>query len=394
MKILITIGWPLHHGGHLSSTLCLGKNLVQQNTIVDVIAPIGPMATEFTQQGMTVMRCKSFINKLPWNLLAVPQIIIATTKGNYQIIHAMDYQALYPSFIAAFILGKPFVYTKAGGTVPAYSIPPCDSVIVYSKELLSGIIKKFPHIVKELTLNKARIDTELYYPDKLTRPQTKPLHIFMAMRLAESKRTWLSTAIKGMKQLIDDNISFRFLLAGDGPLRNEIEQQICEINNLQNRETIQLLGPIFSPEEMRAHYNSADIVIGHGRGILEAMACQKTAICLGEQGLATLVEPKTVEIISEYNFSGRHIEFYPKTCSHLGDIIKTISKTPLKIKELAIFSEKYIKKEYSAEIGAQLLLSTYTSSITSFSKKKSFIRANWIGREITTRLKKTFYQCT
>lgn len=385
----MTIGWPLHHGGHLSSTLCLARHLIKNNHIINVMAPTGPMEDEFALQGVTVSQCELFTKKPLWNLLAVPQIIAAVIKGKFDIIHAMDYKSLYPSFIAASILGKPFIFTKAGGTVPSYRIPPCESVIVFSKELLNGMRKKHTNIVNELTLNKARIDTDQFFPDNTIITHKKALHIFMAMRLEEGKRPWLTAVIEGVKQLIDENIDFRFLLAGDGALRYEVEKQMYEINKLQGEGSMQMLGAITSQEEMRTQYNAANIVVGHGRGILEAMACQRPVICLGEQGGVTLVEPSTVEMISEYNFSGRHIKFYPETSNRFSCVIKMLYSNPAKMNDLAEFYKQYISEEYSAKIGAQKLSQIYTAIGTKLVEKKAMVRFSWIGREIILRLKKT-----
>ncbi len=60
--------------------------------------------------------------------------------------------------------------------------------------------------------------------------------------------------------------------------------------------------------------NEVDIVIGTGRGIVEAMACGRVACICGKFGCDGLVTPAVVEQQVQYNFSGRWLKGeLPKT---------------------------------------------------------------------------------
>lgn len=63
---------------------------------------------------------------------------------------------------------------------------------------------------------------------------------------------------------------------------------------------------MFGNDDLIQLYSYADLVMGHGRGILEAMACGKSVVVLNKNGTGEFVSDKNVNIVSKFNFSGRH----------------------------------------------------------------------------------------
>ena len=68
-----------------------------------------------------------------------------------------------PSFLAAVLLRKGFVYTKAGGPVYERVFPPRNvETVLYSQELVDGILRKYNIRNDNISLIVARIDLKHY----------------------------------------------------------------------------------------------------------------------------------------------------------------------------------------------------------------------------------------
>ena len=99
--------------------------------------------------------------------------------------------------------------------------------------------------------------------------------------------------------------------------------------------------------------------------ILEAMACGKPVVNIGENGFATLINDKTVSKAAYYNFSGRHLRYYPKMGSPLIDEIIKIAGNVNIYDQLSKFSLQYVKENYDVESGANKLIKIYTEMVDS-----------------------------
>ena len=126
---------------------------------------------------------------------------------------------------------------------------------------------------------------------------------------------------------------------------------------------LRFIGPIFKPEEMARFYNYSDLVIGSGRGILEAMSCGKPVVILGENYEAELVGPDNIEEIAYYNFSGRHFRQRKTPCETLSDLLKRLVEDTEQMRRLGEYSLEYIRTKMDAQIGAEQLVEVYSKAI-------------------------------
>lgn len=364
MKVFQVLGWPLTTGGHIASTYALAREMQQKGSVIYISAPWGPMAESFISAGLHFIPCKTLLHGSPLHLLAFPRLALAAKQCGAQLIHAMDYKSLYPAYLAASFLGIPLFFTKAGGVVPSYRIPKMTKVIVFSEELQRGMGEQYSDFSGRIELIKERIDTHLFSSGgPLVLSGGYPLRLFMAMRFEESKRAWLEAVMFGMKKLTERGLAFNLTFAGDGPLRNEFEAAATDIGRAHFGVDFHFLGAVTNPTDMAKLYRAADVVIGHGRGVLEAMACAKPVIVLSPGTGATLVEPGIVGAICEYNFSGRHIRAYPEAVGDLADIIFMLGENAEKRRELGKFSHYYVESEYSIEVGGSKLAGLYAKAI-------------------------------
>ena len=344
-NILYIIGWPLGPGGHIHSTLNHVKYLINSGYHIFVLAPYGPKYSEFESVGAKYIKMpKSYF-------IIVFTLLFLILFKKIDIIHAMDYEALKKSIWTKLIFNRLFIFTKAGGTFPIYKTPPVDSIIVFSGELYDFYKKTVTKKIS-LFLIKERIDVELFKPRATVFNKNKRI-VFMAMRLETQKKGWLENILDQIRLEYKKLTDFQFVFAGSGMLLEYFIQKSCKINETAGIELVRFIGKIDDVNEIVDWYNSSNVVIGHGRGIIEAMACNKDVIILGESNELELVTNENIEEISYYNFSGRHFRFREiKAGDSLVNCLNKCMSTNN-------WNSDYVLNNYNAEVGAKKISDIY-----------------------------------
>jgi glycosyltransferase involved in cell wall biosynthesis len=224
-------------------------------------------------------------------------------EKSIDIIHAQDFHSILRSFLAAIRLKKGFVFTQPGGPNTPKIGPRKTDTVLFSQENMD-YHKQTGR--KNLHLIRARIDTTDYYPapvkENFIEKNLFPASgkkIVMAVRLFETKRASLKSVVEAARTFAGKPEPPRICVAGEGPMLSELLEESRQINNASAAgPVLRFIGPIFKPEKMAQFYNYSDLVIGSGRGILEAMACGKPVVILGENYEAEVVGPDNIEQIA------------------------------------------------------------------------------------------------
>ena len=177
-------------------------------------------------------------------------------------------------------------------------------------------------------------------------------------------------------------------MAGDGRLWNDFLRRTRLFNAKIGREAIVLLGSIYNIDEMVHQYNLADVVVGHGRGVMEAMSCAKPVIVIGKNLNGTIVNEKTVDVIAQYNFSGRHLEHYPLMGHPFDKLIMLLYHHYKLREELSILGRKFICHNYDVKIGAKKLSLLYTAHHSLSLSQKILQFINWVLNEFLLKNQK------
>jgi glycosyltransferase involved in cell wall biosynthesis len=346
--------------------MSLLKGIGEGGAVTHLIGFEGPRADQFQKVADHLFLLKNVGSNLTRKARLLRAILQVSKQYCIDVIQAQDYLSLYPAYVAASFLRKPLFFTKAGGEVPSYFIPEGVKVIVFSRELEEGM--KHAGYSNNISLIQARIDCETFQPASLSNIFVSEYHlpldgvkVAMAMRFDTGKKRWLEGLFENLERLKNGNIVF--VLAGDGPLLSWISNKASKINEELNRTVVCLIGKVTEPEEMRSLYSYSDIVIGHGRGIMEAMACGKVAVNIGENGFSTVVEPEIIEKMSYYNFSGRHLRQHPELGKPLLGEILRLSTAPGLMESLGNFSHRYIRQFYDVKLGSRALLDLYNADL-------------------------------
>lgn len=365
-SILFIVGFPLESGGHIHSTLSYVTQISQMKADVFLLARKGPLAQEFAKVTKRIFY-SYFLDKKRWmNLCALFKIVFITLRYNIDIIYAQDFQSLRPALLASRIMRARLIYTKAGGIIPRYKLPKKTTIIVFSEELYNGIAAYNRGVAPYLMLIKPRIDTAIYKPREVSDGfkrkflvvESSAVNVAMCMRLEGQKRPWIETFLRIAEKCIKMR-RVKFMLVGYGSLYGEVLDKIHVLNKIAKRELVRMHGRLSDRDDMVQLYNYASIIIGHGRGILEAMACGKCVVCIGDRGRGTLVSPENVDAISYYNFSGRHLQNRSELGCEVSSIINSLSKNRFLMKKLGIWGRQYIEQEYDSSLLSEKIVAVH-----------------------------------
>ena len=294
---------------------------------VTVLAPAAPEAKDREElEGVQVIRYHYFpIHR--WETLCYPGAIVPRIKEKkvriflvpflfislyyhlykllpeYDIVHA---HWLIPQGIVQSFFKKPYIVTGHGGDVTSLNkgifrkmkircLKRAERVTVVSGHLKEKVQELIPNLNPSVV--SMGVDTkkfgEQYFVSNYFGQGDKKVVLFVG-RLAEKK---------GVPYLIEamEEIDAVLAIVGDGPLKEELEQQGRKINELSGWNKVRFLGSK-THEELKAVYASADIFVcpsitaadgdqeGLGLVILEAMASGLPVIATNSGGIPQIIK--------------------------------------------------------------------------------------------------------
>jgi glycosyltransferase involved in cell wall biosynthesis len=171
---------------------------------------------------------------------------------------------------------------------------------------------------------------------------------------AESLRRTMD-AVRALGQALP----LRFVLVGDGALREELEQRARTINDELRRPAVLLTGALFDP---RPAYAAADLVVGMGGSALRAMAFAKPVVIVGKDGFAATFSPETEETFYHRGMYGigqgdpQNVVLRREIC----DLIERHNR----VATLGQFSRQFVVKHFSLETVSARLSGLCAAAVT------------------------------
>lgn len=209
----------------------------------------------------------------------------------------------FVAVLVKFLTGKRVVLTVHGGDVfslngkimlkvKRFIMKHCDEVCVNSSATKRQCESIYDREYKIIPMG---VDINIFKPSESSKElidkyQLNSFTILFVGRLAKVKG--IPYLLEALKKLSNDNLEFKAVIAGDGPLRNELESFI-EVNNLG--EFIILPGWI-SRKDLKNYYATANIFVGpslseaQGLAFVEALACGTPAIGTDTGGIPDMIK--------------------------------------------------------------------------------------------------------
>ena len=223
--------------------------------------------------------------------------IMKTQKINVVHVHQSP-SGLYAA-MAAKELGIPVVFTAHGTYYPEDQL---SSMNQYSDAVIS-VSHPVKHFLESMNIQSELIPNGVN-PDEFIEVDSSSLRsrlgipdhadtIVYASRLSWDKAYVCTMLIWAARRLrLEGRSQLNIVIVGDGHQYHEIRELSNSIESEIGQPFIHMVG---SQKKVRDYLSLADIVVGTGRVALEAMACGKPVIAIGNHGYFGLVTPSIYE---------------------------------------------------------------------------------------------------
>jgi len=229
----------------------------------------------------------------------------------YDVIVSMDVGAAWHAALAAIAAGTPIIQIIAGGPVPRFPIIHLPGIIVFSQELYDGIplVQGIPQ--DYLVLSAGRIDFSYFENVVIVNGYrdfgfTKNISsVLLVSRMHFGKHEAIQALFEQIKEVARLR-EIQLVVVGEGDARSILEAQAAQIvEQSKGRARIIFMGGFrITPSDLR----QADLVIGQGRTVVEALASGVPAGVCGSSGYFGLLTPTSLPILVKTNLTGRGIQ--------------------------------------------------------------------------------------
>lgn len=315
MRILmVNYEFPPVGGGGATANYYLAREMVRAGHEVTVVTSyFKGLPLEETVAGIRVLRVKlrrkrrdftKFHEMLQYVVFAVPKLRRLCRREHFDVVHTFFAVPSGPAgYVACRTARAPHVIRLGGGDLPGHdpgrfgalhtALKPvvrwllrrADARVVNSQGLREKAESIYPGLAFDVVQNG--IDLEEFVP--AAEAHGGPPVVLFVSRLIERKG--LQYLLPALARLRDEGVSFRLLVAGDGPLRGELEQQT---RDLGLAEQVEFLG-LIERANLPAVYARGDLFVlpsvseGMPNVVLEAIACGLPIVGTDVPGMAELV---------------------------------------------------------------------------------------------------------
>lgn len=349
-------------GGTETHVLSLTKALIRTGQRVTLLSAEGLLRPQFEEAGCTVF----LFDFHAAHAVQVARLQEIMRLQEVDCVHVHQTPSGLLTASAASQLGIPTVFTVHGTYYPQSSIK---TLMSLSKEVISvsAPVQKY---TQQLGFPSAvvpnGIDLQEFYPSNGSRLRSElglpddAVVLLYASRLAWGKGTACDTLLRAMKDLRRYGWNrLELVVIGDGPKFEAIKELSAFIEEESGQRFIHVLG---KKARMNEYYNIADIVVGTGRVALEAMACGKPVLAVGNHGYFGWIEPGNYEEAWSHYF-GDHGSYTAYSrylfASEIGQGCRDLPR----LKTLGAEGKRWVERKFHIDPIIQQVLNVYRAAI-------------------------------
>jgi glycosyltransferase involved in cell wall biosynthesis len=391
---VLVIAKNLDIGGTQTHIRALSKQLLRYGHKVFALSAGGNLVKNFQEDGiehhylvqnLNVDQLKKFrINPRSFhsaldlinliNLVLLPlgvvQAVRIARQKKIHLIHSHSSLAFVVSLLTAKILGIPTIITLHNYRGMSLSLPfifkHTDKIIVISKEIEDKILdididpRKITVIPNMIEVENALVTN----PPSLTIPDIRPesVKIVTVSRLdlykTDVPQNLLLTAERIINQYPERDI--QIIIVGGGSELARLRTLGDQINQKLGRQAIIFTGFRKDAIHIISH---ADIVLGSGRVVLEAMALGKPTIVASAQ-FGGILNAETYPQLAQYNFSGRNSTEKTRTGNIYQAIITLLENNEYR-SSVGKIAYDLVQTSYTVDAVTTQIQDVYRQAITS-----------------------------
>jgi glycosyltransferase involved in cell wall biosynthesis len=182
--------------------------------------------------------------------------------------------------------------------------------------------------------------------------------VVYASRLAWDKAAVCAMLVRAARTIrLNESFPLHLVIAGSGNQAATIAELAETVNLECNTTFVHLVG---SQLQMRDYYNLGDLVVGTGRVALEAMACGKPVLAIGNHGYFGLVEQPVYEEAWQYYFGDHNSKERPSE-QRIGEVISEALASADKLEEMGLQGQAWARVNFHIRDKALQMKQLYNS---------------------------------
>lgn len=371
---LLLLNYSLHaQGGSQMTSLALAESLHRRGHEVHFGAMAGPLVQRLVSVGIPFVDLPSDPRRPDLHTMTrenVGRIANILEQEQIDLVHSFQYFPALAAVVAAVRRPVPVTLSLLGPKLPPYRLPPrIARVFVVSEELRekvhatryapSNLVAVVPNRVDLARFRTPDADSEGF---EIAGVNTSGRLIGSVSTLTESKAMAVRVFLEAARRLASTRPDVQFIVAGDGPAREELQLVADGVNASIGRNVVILTGTLDIPR-LLPHL---DVVVGMGRSALEALAAGRPTVMLGPAGVVQPVDSPSLPWLMHSNFTGRGRPIPAEPAGALAEAIVRQLEDPEAARWSATEGRSFILGQYDAARGAEILESHYGKILETF----------------------------
>jgi glycosyltransferase involved in cell wall biosynthesis len=351
----------MEFGGSQRNAIDIATALRERGHELTVFCPPGPLLNLVIERGLRYELAP--LPRIRPSFAVMKRLCAVVTAVDAEVVHGFE----WPPAVEALFgpdrkLGVPAVCTVMSMSVAPF-LPSWLPLTVGTESIART---ERAHRTKVILLEPP-VDTEHDRPvDQVAAKRAlgidpATLVISLVTRLAkELKREGILSAIEAAGTLALE-FPVTLVIAGDGPVRAEVEDAAIRANAAAGTRAVLLTGNLVDP---RPVYDAADVALGMGGSALRSMAFGKPLIVQGEQGFWRVLEPDSLGFFTENGWFGVGSAGDERDGAvRLGRLLRTLLTDTETRAVLGSFSRTTVESRYGLPAAAELLEGFYLEAI-------------------------------
>lgn len=294
-------------GGTETYVLSISKPFLASKARLFYAGADGPFHQEFSRAGFHIHLVESKTQPLHIRRQTLQRAYrTVMEQQDISIVHVHQTPSGLLAAAAARELNIPVVFTLHGTYYPqkeAIELAQlCDAIISVSKP----VQRYWNAFGISSTVISNGVDLEKFQPAaKTDRKETaladipdQATVVTYVSRLAWQKASVCNMVLRATKTLPEMQ-DLHIVVVGTGAQEFHVKELARNLNKLKKRTYVHVVG---EQTDVMPYYRRSDLVIGTGRVALEAMACGKPVLAIGNHGYLGLVTPENYEKAWDYYF--------------------------------------------------------------------------------------------